>query len=385
MKKKNRNIKNTGHFSKCTGEISKGCRLCVKGRKLVVFVTGVCSRNCYYCPLSEEKKNKDVIFANERPVNSKSDIISEAEISGSTGASITGGDPLAVLDRTCAYIKLLKKKYGKNFHIHLYAPLELVSEKSLKRLCEAGLDEIRFHPDLSSDKNWGRLSLALMFPWDIGLEIPVIPGTEKESKKLLAFAAGKVSFVNLNELEISDTNAGSFLSRKFKPKDRISYGVLGSEALAVKLMKFAGAMPYAAHYCTAKLKDAVQLANRIKLRAEKSSEDFDIVTKEGLLLRGAVYLPALKPSFSYKEKIKKITEAKRKIILKTLEKAREQIISECSIPKNMIKLDYGKLRLITALPIAEALSPELRKRGLIPASVLQYPTFDQMEIELSFL
>jgi pyruvate formate-lyase activating enzyme-like uncharacterized protein len=77
MKKKNRSIKNTGHFSKCTGEISKGCRLCVKGRKLVVFVTGVCSRNCYYCPLSEEKKNKDVIFANERPVNSKSDIISE--------------------------------------------------------------------------------------------------------------------------------------------------------------------------------------------------------------------------------------------------------------------------------------------------------------------
>ena len=385
MAQKNRSIRNTGYFSKCTGEISKGCKLCVQGRKLVVFVTGICSRNCYYCPLSDQKKNKDVIFANERPVNSESDIIAEAEISGSKGASITGGDPLAVLKRTCRYIIILKKKYGKGFHIHLYAPLELVSEKSLRLLYEAGLDEIRFHPDLSSDRNWGRLSLALMFPWDIGLEIPVIPGTEKESKKLLSFAAGKVSFVNLNELEISDTNAGSFLARKFKPKDSISYGVLGSEELAMKLMKFAGAMPYPVHYCTAKLKDAVQLANRIKLRSGKSSEAFDIITKEGLLRRGAIYLSGLKPSFSYKEKIKNISEPKKKTLIFRLERERAGIISEYGIPKNMIKVDSEKLRLVTALVVAQELSAELKKRGLIPASVLQYPTFDQLEVELSFL
>src|SRR3972149_2170317 len=124
-----------------------GCRLCVKGRKSVILITGICPRKCFYCPLSDQKYQKDVIYANERKVTSTKELIDEVAVSKSFGAGITGGDPLSVMDRTVETIKALKGKFGRAFHIHLYTSLVLATEKNLKRLHDAGLDEIRFHPD----------------------------------------------------------------------------------------------------------------------------------------------------------------------------------------------------------------------------------------------
>ena len=61
-------IEKTKFFSKKIGNLPKGCRQCVKGQKLVFFVTGICPRRCYYCPISDKKYQHDVIYANERPV-----------------------------------------------------------------------------------------------------------------------------------------------------------------------------------------------------------------------------------------------------------------------------------------------------------------------------
>ena len=106
----------TKFYSYRNKNFAKGCSLCVKGRKLVLFVTGLCSNNCPYCPISDQKKNKDVVFANELPVKKDSDIIKEAKLCSAKGAGITGGDPLVKIYRTVHCIKLLKKElpYGKS-------------------------------------------------------------------------------------------------------------------------------------------------------------------------------------------------------------------------------------------------------------------------------
>src|SRR3990172_1030674 len=108
MKKKN------GSFH--TGELARGCRLCEKGAKLVLFVTGKCGRGCFFCPLSDKRRDKDVAWANEREVKSVDDVIEEALRMRAKGAGVTGGDPILKMERTINFISLLKSDFGEGFH-----------------------------------------------------------------------------------------------------------------------------------------------------------------------------------------------------------------------------------------------------------------------------
>jgi pyruvate formate-lyase activating enzyme-like uncharacterized protein len=67
--------------------------------------------------------------------------------------------------------------------------LTLVNETALKKLNDAGLDEIRFHPNMiNPDKNsWKKIESAKKLSWDVGVEIPLIPGKEFETKELIDF------------------------------------------------------------------------------------------------------------------------------------------------------------------------------------------------------
>ena len=93
------------------GRLAIGCEHCIKGGKMVLFVTGRCDTGCYYCPVSLEKKGKDVIYANELKTSSKAAIIEEAESMDATGTGITGGDPLMNVERTVNAIRMLKDRF----------------------------------------------------------------------------------------------------------------------------------------------------------------------------------------------------------------------------------------------------------------------------------
>ena len=74
--------------------ISEGCEQCAKGGKMVLFVYGYCDqRDCFYCPLGENRKNVTQVYANERPVESDADVLEEAHRMEALGTSITGGEP----------------------------------------------------------------------------------------------------------------------------------------------------------------------------------------------------------------------------------------------------------------------------------------------------
>ncbi len=377
-------IAKTKFYSWCTGPLAKGCELCVKGRKLVLFITGLCGQRCYYCPISEQKYGKDNAFANEWKIDNPDEpveLFKEAELTEARGAGITGGDPLVKVDRCCEYIRLLKNRFGKNFHIHLYTPLKLVTRERLQKLCDAGLDEIRFHPNLDDRSLWPRLELALDFNWVVGVEIPAIPGYEDKTKALIDFAVGKIKFMNLNELELSDTQTSHYKMDRFEAKDNLSYGVKGSKEMAFDTMQYAEKKGIVAHFCTAKLKDAVQMKNRLKLRARHAGLPFDVHTQEGLLVRGCVYLSNLAPGFGQKEKLRHANAGE---LIKKLKISCEKITGLGIRPSDIV-IDDKKYRLLMPPNLVREFASKLKKLDLVPAIVEEYPTVDAIETDVELL
>ena len=360
-------MEKTKYFSYKNNKIAKGCELCVRGRKLVLFVTGVCSNKCNFCPLSEDKYKKDVIYANERPIHDLNKILEEAKLCSSRGAGITGGDPLEELDRTIRVIKLLKDKFAKNYHIHLYTPLINVSPEVIKQLENAGLDEIRFHPDLDDDKLWIRVKISTTM--SKGIEIPVFPDKKEQIFKLLDFI--NVDFVNLNELELADAKHNKLAELGFEPKNEYSYGVKGSEELALEILEKYPDKNI--HYCTTKLKDSVQLMNRIKLRASNVRKKYDKLNGASLI-RGAIYLKELTPDFGFQKKLKKVDRAK---ILDKLSKAKDKLSKHI---KNL-DIDDNKLRILTSKQEVKQKKEVIKKLGYVPYITEELATFDQFEIE----
>ena len=310
-------------------------------------------------------------------------ILKEAELCGAKGAGITGGDPLVKLARTVTIIKNFKQRFGQHFHIHLYTSLNLITEETLKQLYYSGLDEIRVHPDLDDRTLWSKISLLKKFSWDVGVEIPLIPTKEKETKEVIDFIQTKIDFINLNELEISDTNANHLVEKHFLPKNSISHGVGGSEELGLRMLDYVEKKypSLKVHYCTTTLKDRVQLAERIKRRAKNIKEIFDVVTEEGMLKRGAIYLPEINPQMT-RETLKKIKQNERLVnqFLERLNILKEELLKKFKITNT--KIDVQKLRILLSQKDVKKYAKEIKKMNLIPALVEEYPTYDGLEIEI---
>ncbi len=265
--------------------LPEGCQFCQQGAKLVLFVTGLCPKSCFYCPLSDERRGKDLVFANERPVINDADLLEEAKLMDALGAGITGGEPLLKIDRVLHYISLLKSSFGKEHHIHLYTAMA-PDRETLEKLAKAGLDEIRFHPP---QEIWDKLeqslySKAVQNAKDLeilaGIEIPALEGAEK----VAVFAEKEGIFLNLNELEFSENNSEALLGRGFVLESDTSNAVAGS----LEHAKAALSTCKKAHFCSSSYKDAVQLRKRLQRIAKNTGREFDEVTEDGTLMYGVI-------------------------------------------------------------------------------------------------
>lgn len=369
-------IKKTKYASYCINQLPEGCKLCVKGRKLVLFISGKCMRKCFYCPLSEKRKGIDAVWANERKlsnVNAVSEAIEEARLCGAKGAGITGGDPLLFVSRVCKFVQVLKKKFGKTFHIHIYLPTNLITKQKLKKLADSEIDEVRFHPlflkqDFESEIK--KIIVAKQFKWQVGIEIPALPDKEKETLRFIESALPLLDFININELELSDTNlemmsALGYHAKKDSKRGETGYVVEGSQETALKILKRLDKVKPAGlrvHYCSAATKNLFQYKNRLMLRAKNILEPYDILTPRFTLYRGALYP---------KDKDKKIES---KIL----------ILKKLGLSKKFIGFDKEKQRIF--IPVGFALEfKEKLKQNFKVALVEELPTYDNTLIQSEFL
>lgn len=273
--------------------ISKGCQQCLKGAKAVLFLNGICQKpqHCYwYCPISEERRGKDITFIDEIQISSKDQIIEEIRKINAKGASITGGEPLFKpnLEKTLEYIKYMKDVKGKKFHVHLYTNSLNMNKKIAEKLVIAGLDELRFHPPLNDKNKWENIKFALNKNMSIGAEVPIIPSSDYiKNLKDFIFYLDKIGaeFINLNEFECCIPNSQFLKERGFQLKEGTIASVINSQEKAFNLIEdIASKVSIKIHFCSIISKDYHQLKNRYLRRAKSIKLPYEEYTEEGLLL-----------------------------------------------------------------------------------------------------
>ena len=308
--------------------IPKGCQLCLEGAKVVLFLNGICQKpaHCsWYCPISEERRGKNITFADEIHVFSHQDLLIEINKINAKGMSITGGEPLleSNLEKTYEYIKYVKKMKGEKFHVHLYTNGINFNESIAEGLADAGLDEIRFHPPLN---DWENIKFALNKGFCVGAEVPVIPGSEYSNNLenfILYLNKIGAEFINLNEFEICYPNSQYLKEKGFKLKKGTVATVENSKETAMKLIKkLAPKTSLKIHFCTIKAKDYHQLKNRYLRRAKTIKFPYEVITEEGLLIYGQI-------------------EGAEE----NLTSLKELIISKFNVPKELITIEKNKIIL----------------------------------------
>lgn len=335
--------------------ISEGCRLCQQGAKMVLFVTGLCPKSCFYCPLSDGRHGKDLVFANERPVKSDEDLLKEAETMDALGTGITGGEPLLKLERVLHYVRLLKSSFGKNHHIHLYTSLA-PDRETLEKLAEAGLDEIRFHPPQAL---WGELMHspyadtlrnAKGLGMETGIEIPSLEGAER----VATFAEEMGIFLNLNELEFSDNNSEALLENGFSLESDTSCAAAGSCTHAETAFHVCKKV----HFCSSTYKDAVQLRKRFQRIAKNIAREFDEITEDGTLIYG--------------------------VINGGNQELAEEILREIEVPNELFEVKSGKIEIAWWVleDLKDGLKEELEPLGTRIFIIERHPFEDGLLVEL---
>ena len=355
---------------------TEGCIQCQMGSKLVLFITGHCHWQCDYCPLSETRRETDWMYANERKCENFDQVIEEARAMRATGAGITGGDPLMARERTLEGIKRLKAEFGPSFHLHMYTSIPFKPELA-QDFSEAGLDEIRFHfLNLNSSRYKETIAACSEAGILTGVEIPCEPDKESELLNLLEQLRDfDISFMNVNELEITVGNHGNMELRGFNLSTEITAGANGSAELAISMKDRINSaeigMPdpldgiirkpygFTLKFCTAVYKDAGQLRRRFLRRGEATISPHETLTEDGTLNFGAI----------------SSTEEEQEMWI-------SDIMNETNLPRRFLYWDAEYQRIELPLIVAEEIAEDIDA----PVSLVEVlPTFERLEVTVIWL
>ena len=251
------------------------------------------------------------------------------------------------VDRTARFLTALKSEFGDSFHTHLYTNGTRATMPRLRTLRDAGVDEIRFHWNV-----WGVRNALRVGGWDVGAEVPALPRQLARLKHhVLTLEKAGAAFVNLNELDFSETNAKKLLARGFRLASPFGSAVSGSRETALALIEWArkNTQKITLHFCPSRIKGGVQLRRRFLRTAHHIRKSYENVSREGLLVRGELIAKS---------------RAQAELIAKKL---------------GTDGFDIAGRKVLTSTDVAKKYA---RTNNHIPAYIVKtYPSWDALEIE----
>ena len=260
-------FRNNGKSVLSNQKISSACEACQKGSgSYTSFVSLKCHRDCYFC-FNKNQDNYQFYLQNQKNVNQELQSLFDQKIE-LTHLALTGGEPLLHPDEALAFFQTAKELFPEA-HTRLYTAGDLLTERVLQGLSDANLKEIRFSiklEDTEQKRNHilGKISLAKNYIPNVLVEMPVIPGTGEEMKKLLLDLEDLEIFgINLLEFCFPLENAEAFREKGFELKNPpydVYYNfwyagglaVAESEKLCLELVQFAleKQLKLGVHYCS---------------------------------------------------------------------------------------------------------------------------------------
>ncbi|WP_045518358.1 radical SAM protein [Neobacillus niacini] len=260
-------FRNNGKSILSNERISSACEACQTGSgSYTSFVSLKCHRDCYFC-FNKNQDNYQFFLQNQKNVTQELQSLFDQNVQ-LTHLALTGGEPLLHHDEALAFFQLAKKLFPE-VHTRLYTAGDLLTESILEGLKDAGLQEIRFSIKLedSSQKRkhiLGKISAAKNYIPNVLVEMPVIPGTEEEMKKLLLdLEELGVYGINLLEFCFPLENTEAFREKGFELKNPpydVYYNfwyagglaVAESEKLCLELVRYAREKNFqlGVHYCS---------------------------------------------------------------------------------------------------------------------------------------
>lgn len=260
-----------GTLTLFTKTLPPGCVRCLKGRGTNLYVTGFCTRDCFFC--FNHKPRKDELVVHGIPVDTPAEALEVVERFGLTSVGISGGEPLMFPERVLALIAALRSS-PRDLRVELYTNGDRADERLLRLLRDAGLDALRVN---LAARGYDSSPVRAALKWipEVAVEIPVIPAELQRQKNLvIELDVMGVPFLNLHELFVSPENRERMLREGHAPVDRgyerlMWQPVAESGVAALELLLFAAehARNLSVYYCSCGTQETISRRGLARRRA----------------------------------------------------------------------------------------------------------------------
>jgi pyruvate formate-lyase activating enzyme-like uncharacterized protein len=264
-------------------KLSPGCRACLEGNWSCLFITGNCNCRCFYCPTAQDVGGAP--GTNNLDFPKVDDYVDYLARFGFSGASISGGEPLLVLEKSLKYLRAIRRRLGDGIHLWLYTNGTLLTADIAKRLRDAGLDEIRVDIG-ATGYSLDQVKLAVGIIPHVTVEIPAIPEeAARMQQKLLEMADCGVNYLNLHQLRLTNHNYLHLAGRGYTFLHGESVTVLESELTALELLRSSldQQLALGVNYCSFVYKNRFQGAAGRRRAGAQIAKNHENVTAAGYL------------------------------------------------------------------------------------------------------
>jgi uncharacterized protein len=273
------------HSKPHSGPLSPGCLICGSGGWGCNFINGLCTRHCFYCPQDRSMKEERESNTDRITFKNPAEHISFLKIFQIRGVGFSGGEPLLVLDRLLSHITAIRQEFWNSLYLWMYTNGDGMDRSALKKLQDAGLNEIRFN--LSARKyDLAPVVLSKEYIPTVTVEIPAIPEDFDLLKDMVGeMESAGVNFLNLHQLDANEYNYKALSQRNYHFLHQPLIPVFESELCALKLLVFARehGVQLPINYCCSAYKDRFQGRDRRTRQSRVILKGFEEITSAGYI------------------------------------------------------------------------------------------------------